>query len=300
MEQLEQCPACKEKSFLQFLQCEDYTVSHETFSIVQCTKCGFKFTNPRPDENEIAKYYEAENYISHSNTNQGIVNSLYQLIRKYTIAKKVQLINRLTHPCEPNKRTILDFGCGTGEFLNACKINGWAVNGIEPSDKARIFGTTHYDLSIDTPDSFFSIAPKSFLVITLWHVLEHLHKLDKTVEQIKNTLRDDGKLIIAVPNGDSLDAKIYGRHWAAYDVPRHFYHFNSKNIQELFSQHNFKLEKILPMKFDSYYVSMLSEKYKNGKQRFIKGMRNGFLSNISAMKRGENYSSQIYIFSKEK
>ena len=296
METLNSCPVCKNGKYELFLSCVDHTVSRETFAIVRCTSCGFKFTNPRPTENEIGKYYESEEYISHSGTSRGVVNKIYGLVRNYTIKKKVQLINDELRTKNHELRTILDIGCGTGEFLNACKQDGWNVTGIEPSEMARKHAKESFGIDALLPEKLFEMNEKKFSVITLWHVLEHVHRLDETIDQIKKALLDKGVLIIAVPNCNSYDAKKYGAKWAAWDVPRHIYHFTKQDVEKLFGRFDFKLVKTLPMKFDSYYVSLLSEKYLSGNSNLAKGFISGYISNLSA---GNNngYSSQIYILS---
>lgn len=299
MEILTNCPACKGTDFRTALLCKDYIVSHETFTIMRCNFCGFRFTNPRPGENEKEKYYESEEYISHTGTSKGIVNKIYGMVRNYTIRQKVKLINKQVKSQKPDTKNILDIGTGTGEFLNACKKNGWNVSGIEPSLTAR--GIAKRKFGMDLHPSLFSLLQGKktgaghFNVITLWHVLEHIHTLDKTIEQIKTLLAESGALIVAVPNCNSPDAEKYGHFWAAWDVPRHLYHFTLKDIQAVFSNYGFKLKEVLPMKWDAYYISLLSEKYKTGKQNLFTGFLNGFLSNIYARKKNYGYSSQIYI-----
>lgn len=296
METLNKCPVCNHDRLKAYLSCTDYTVSRETFKVVQCGSCGFRFTNPRPEENEIGKYYQSEEYISHSDTSKGFVNKLYLMVRNYTISKKVKLINRLTGNPQPAANNLLDIGCGTGEFLNACKENGWNVTGIEPSEVARKNAEQKYNIIPLSPEKLFEISEKKFNVITLWHVLEHVHRLDTTIDRINKILSDEGVLIIAVPNCGSRDAKKYESHWAAWDLPRHLYHFTKKDIEALFKKFGFKLSEVLPMKFDSFYVSLLSEKYKTGKSNLISGFWNGLISNSSAKENG--YSSQIYILKK--
>jgi 2-polyprenyl-3-methyl-5-hydroxy-6-metoxy-1,4-benzoquinol methylase len=299
MEILTTCPVCSGTKFKSFLSCVDYTVSRETFTIVQCETCAFRFTNPRPDEKEIGKYYESEEYISHSGTSRGVVNKIYGIVRNYTIGQKVKLINKQNQTPNTKPRTILDIGCGTGEFLNACKQNRWSVTGIEPSDVARKHAKENFGIEPLSPEKLFEINEKKFNVITMWHVLEHVHQLHKTIEQINKILVDDGTLIIAVPNCNSFDAGKYGSQWAAYDVPRHIYHFTKNDIEKLFLRFGFGLKQVLPMKFDSYYVSLLSEKYKTGKSNLLAGFFSGLKSNLNAGG-DRGYSSQIYILQKNK
>ncbi|GAB3542131.1 class I SAM-dependent methyltransferase [Pontibacter brevis] len=288
-ERLEQCPICGKEEFKNFLVVTDNAVSKESFVIVECENCSFKFTNPRPDLQSISQYYESEEYISHSNTKNGIINRAYHVVRSITTKQKVELINRHS----PAKGTILDYGCGTGVFLSACKKDGWEVRGVEPNDKAREAASTETGELV--AKSLKDIEGEKFEVITLWHVLEHIHALNETISQLLEMLQENGTLIIAVPNADSHDAKEYKADWAAYDVPRHLYHFTQPTMKRFLKKHKMVLEEVLPMKFDAYYVSMLSEKHKDGKTKMISSMLNGFKSNSYAEKNGNDYSSLIFV-----
>lgn len=294
MEELKNCPVCQNNTFVEFLKVQDFTVSQEKFSIQECKNCGFKFTNPRPDLTQIGDYYKAESYISHTNTSKGLIAKLYHSVRKYTLKGKLNLINSLI----PKKGKLLDVGCGTGMFLNVCREDGWKVNGIEPDGGARQIAEEINKASIKT-EILSSFKNETFDIITMWHVLEHVHLLNETVDWLKERLSENGYLIIAVPNHESKDAEIYREHWAAYDVPRHLYHFSQKSIKQLFEQKGFSLKETLPMKFDSFYVSMLSTKYQSGKINYIKAFLDGLKSNMSAGSNNGNYSSLIYIFKKD-
>lgn len=289
LQQIKNCPICKGSDFVPFLTCKDYTVSQEGFSIVSCKACNFKFTNPRPSDSEIGKYYKSEDYVSHSDTKKGLINRLYYMVRSRTLKQKLGLISKYV-----SRGTILDYGCGTGMFLKTCATAGWKSFGFEPDADAKKLAEAK-GLSVATSKG--SLVGNKYDIITLWHVLEHVTDLDETLQFFYKTISDTGRLIIAVPNYTSADAKYYKEFWAGYDVPRHIYHFEIKTISQLLANHGFSLEATKPMKFDSYYVSMLSEKYKTGRTNYIAAFLNGLKSN-SAAKDPSQYSSVIYIFKK--
>jgi 2-polyprenyl-3-methyl-5-hydroxy-6-metoxy-1,4-benzoquinol methylase len=293
MEKVEACPICNSTAFTPYLVCTDNTVSKETFSIVQCASCAFKFTNPRPHSSKIGKYYQSEDYVSHSNTNKGFVNSTYQLIRQYTLLKKLQLLSKFF-----KQGSMLDIGCGTGEFLNTCKKAKWNTTGIEPDSGARNRAIKKYALTVHDESELTNIPNERFEVITLWHVLEHVPALNERVLELKRLIKPNGVIVVAVPNCNSLDAAIYKEHWAAYDVPRHLYHFAPNNMEQLFLKHGMQVFQIMPMLFDSFYVALLSEKIKSGNTNIINALWNGLRSNLSAIQSRKTYSSQIYLIRK--
>jgi len=285
------CPVCKNQKLSPFITCEDHTVSHEKFNIVSCESCGFKFTNPIPEASELGNYYKSEDYISHSNTKKGIISRLYHAVRRYTLKQKLALASSYV-----SRGTILDYGCGTGMFLKVCEEAGWNAFGVEPDSGARVIakgmGLRTFK---DKVDLSYELQGATFDAITLWHVLEHVTDLEETLSFFRSKLNKEGVLIIAVPNYTSYDAGYYKKFWAAYDLPRHLYHFEITTISKLLSGFGFKLEKTYPMKFDSFYVSMLSEKYKTGSIRYLSAVLNGLKSNMRA-KAPHNYSSVIYVF----
>ncbi|MBP6755467.1 MAG: class I SAM-dependent methyltransferase [Bacteroidia bacterium] len=288
---LEKCIVCGSSQFEPFLVCKDYTVSQENFNIVSCKSCGFKFTNPRPENSVIGDYYKAEEYVSHSNTTKGVVNKLYHSVRNYTLKQKLKLISSYV-----SRGTMLDYGCGTGMFLNVCKNDGWETYGMEPDDNARKMSIEKgLDVFSDKDKVSDRIADKKFNAITLWHVLEHVTDMEATLSFFKSKLNDEGVLIIAVPNHVSYDAQYYKEFWAAYDVPRHLHHFDINSMTSLVEKAGFKFKESKPMKFDSFYVSMLSEKYKTGSVNLVKAFLVGLTSNFKA-KDTHSYSSTIYIF----
>jgi 2-polyprenyl-3-methyl-5-hydroxy-6-metoxy-1,4-benzoquinol methylase len=293
MQVLNNCSICNSIESKPFLTCKDNTVSRETFNIVECIGCGFKYTNPRPEEEKLGDYYKSEEYVSHSNTNKGLVNSIYQIVRKYTLLKKLQLISKFY-----KTGNILDIGCGTGEFLKTVKDAKWDTIGIEPSSEVRKMAIDNYGLDVREEKEIKNLGSQSFDIITMWHVLEHVPQLNERLEDLKRLIKPNGIIIIAVPNCSSLDAKIYSQYWAAYDVPRHLYHFTPKDIESLFKKHELKVFRILPMIFDSFYVSLLSEKYRFEKSNISSALWNGLRSNLAALKNGNTYSSQIYLIRK--
>ncbi|MBC8488063.1 MAG: methyltransferase domain-containing protein [Bacteroidetes bacterium] len=290
MDVIKNCPVCDSSKFTKFLDSKDFFLTSEEFKIDICTNCGFKFTNPRPDKKALSKYYESIDYISHSNINKGIINKLYRFVRQFTIKNKIRLITKFV-----NEGNVLDIGCGSGEFLNELKKQNWNVTGIEPNESARKFAAENYGINALEENDFNNLEKNSFDVITLWHVLEHVFDIEERILQIKKIISKKGILVIALPNPDSLDAKIYGKYWAAYDLPRHLYHFNKATVERLFNKYGFSIIKLKPMFFDSFYVSMLSEKYKTGKVNYPKAFFNGLRSNFFAAFNNKNYSSIIYI-----
>jgi len=294
MKNLDTCPVCKSSSFKNSLVCKDYTVSQESFNIVVCEACGFNFTNPRPEDTIIGNYYKSEDYISHSDTKKGLISQLYHIVRNYTLNKKVNLINHFV-----SRGTILDYGCGTGMFLKTCLDNDWKCYGIEP-DSDAIKLATRKELNVFQSKELLNSFDSNlfFDAITLWHVLEHVTDLDDTLNFFKSKLKTNGVLVIAVPNHKSFDAQLYKEHWAAYDVPRHLYHFHKETVEKLLGNFGFTLVNTKPMRFDSFYVSMLSEKYKTGKINYFKAFINGLTSNLKA-KSSADYSSVIYVFKKK-
>lgn len=292
MEQLHQvsCELCGNKNCTKVLECRDYMVSEEIFDLFYCGACGVVFTHPIPLQETIGRYYQSEEYISHTDTRRGLIATLYHMVRKRSLRNKRKIVEGLS----TEKGDLLDYGCGTGAFLRECFANDWSVFGVEPDQGARsIVGS-----GIEVAPSLREVGPRTFDVITLWHVLEHVHNPIEVLEQFNSLLKPGGHLVIAVPNWKSLDAKLYGGAWAAYDVPRHLWHFDRPSLIKTVESRRFKFLRTVPMVYDSFYVSMLSEKYLNsGVHGLFRAFWHGLRSNISALRSGE-YSSLIYLFRK--
>lgn len=271
------------------LICKDFTVSKNDFQIYYQPDFEMLVTFPVPKN--LESYYESADYISHTDSKKTLFEKVYQSVKNYTLQKKVGLLNSL----QTAEKTVLDIGAGTGDFLKVCKNNNWTVLGVEPNLNARNIAAKK---EVFLYENLEAITNTKFDVITLWHVLEHVADLPNYIQQLKKLLKPNGRLIIAVPNYKSYDAAHYKNFWAAYDVPRHLWHFSQTAIQKLFFTVHMQVEKTLPMKFDAYYVSLLSEKYKTKKMNPLKAFYIGFLSNYKA-KRTSEYSSLLYILKNE-
>ena len=273
-----------------FITVKDFSVSGESFSLLHNEDYDLLKTHPQPSLERLPSYYESEDYISHTDGKRTLFEKMYHLVKSNAIKNKVKLINQW----QPEKGTLLDIGAGTGDFLLEAKKQNWIITGIEPNDKAK-------QIAIQKGVSFGTnleeLADESFDVISMWHVLEHVPNLEEQIATLKRLLKPNGTIIIAVPNFKSYDAKYYAEFWAAYDVPRHLWHFSKTAIKKLFADQNMQLKKVKPMWFDSFYVALLSEKYKTGKMNFIKGFFIGLLSNWSGLQKKE-FSSHIYIIKK--
>ena len=290
------CICCGNTQQNKVLTAKDYTVSQQTFSIHACTRCGFRYTADAPDSNAIGKYYAAESYISHTNTNKGFINQLYHLVRSYTLQSKRRLV---IQAAKKSKGNLLEVGAGTGFFVEAMLQAGWQVTGLEPDETARQNAKQRAGIVLESPEALWNLPPASFDAITLWHVLEHVHDLKGYLQQFHQLLKPTGILIIAVPNYTSGDAGYYGEYWAAYDVPRHLYHFSPESMEALLQNHQFQPPRLVPMWFDAFYVSMLSEKYKTTHNRPVMGALQGLLSNGKAIFNKRKTSSLIYISNKQ-
>lgn len=276
---------------IHFIKVKDHSVSQETFELVHDKDLDMLITHPQPSLDKLPSYYESVDYISHTDGNKSLFEKMYQFVKSIALKNKLNLINS-----ESQRGKILDIGAGVGDFLSVAKKDGWEIIGVEPSEKAKAIAKNK---GVTFVESINDLENNSFDVITMWHVLEHVPDLENQIKELKRLIKPSGTIFIAVPNFNSFDAKYYGSFWAAYDVPIHLWHFSKTAIKKLFAKENLELQKVLPMKFDSFYVSLLSEKYKSGKMNFIKAFFVGLKSNWKGSQNSE-YSSHIYVIKNAK
>jgi 2-polyprenyl-3-methyl-5-hydroxy-6-metoxy-1,4-benzoquinol methylase len=290
-----ECPLCSSEKIFSKFSCTDYFISKEVFGVFKCDDCSFEFTQDYPEESDIGKFYESEDYISHSDTSKGFSNKIYRLVRNIMLRKKRGIIKSVTGL---DKGNILDIGSGTGHFAGTMKEAGWLVKGIEISKKARDFSINHFGLEVIAPEETDTLQGNSFDCITLWHVLEHFHNPFKYFSDITRLLKPGGICLIALPNSGSFDALHYGKYWAAYDVPRHLWHFNPVTFRIFTEKAGFMVEKVRILPADVFYISILSERYRGSRISFISGIIRAFLFSFQAIFRKHKSSSIIYIIRK--
>jgi SAM-dependent methyltransferase len=288
---LDKCPICENRELEEYLRTKDFTFSKEEFILQRCKSCGFRFTNPIPEEENIGNYYGAENYMSHATqSKKGLMPFVYKRVRNINLKRKIKQLKK-----HAKGNVLLDIGAGNGFFLDSAQRHGFLVHGLEPGEKARSIAKNDFGLDLKDPGEINKIESNSVDVITMWHVLEHVYHLKRDIREYTRILKEDGVLIVAVPNIDSFDARYYQEYWDGLDLPLHLYHFCPNDIRNLFDQFGMEMLEMVPMKFDSFWVSMNSEKFKGG--NLIKAFFIGFKSNLVAS--NGKYSSQIYILKRK-
>jgi SAM-dependent methyltransferase len=290
------CPICSSEEISLYLKCRDHLVSKEEFELYRCYECGFIFTREYPGELEIRKYYESENYISHDDRAKGFINRVYLSVRDIMLSRKLKLAKNATGLKLGN---ILDIGCGTGYFAGTMNKAGWDVTGIEPNEKARDFGVSIFGIKVLSPEEISDLTDNSFDCITMWHVMEHFHDPFRYSDEISRLIKADGICIIALPNSDSADAEYYGRYWAAYDLPRHLWHFNPSSFRLFWEKKGYEIVRIKRLPLDVFYISILSERNKGSKLPFIKGLAIGGVFALKSALNKNKCSSLIYFLSKK-
>lgn len=276
-------------SDLETLKLIDNLVSREEFQLVWNQDYQCYETSPLPEK--LEKYYESEDYISHTDDSETLISRIYQRAKRINLRHKLKLAARY---CE-GPGVIMDIGAGTGDFVKYAQDRGWEAYGVEPNETARerahAKGVAVY--------SNISVQQEAvYDAVTMWHVLEHLPDLEDQIRAISQTLKPGGTLILAVPNYKSLDAKYYKSNWAAYDVPRHVWHFSRGSIESIFKRHGYELQAMKPLWLDAFYISWLSETYKRNRLAPISGAFMGMASNLYGLFRRE-FSSHVYILKRD-
>ncbi|MCX6330261.1 MAG: class I SAM-dependent methyltransferase [Bacteroidia bacterium] len=292
----DRCPLCSSVEIEDYLLTRDYFLSRETFKLVKCSGCGFIFTQDHPDANNIDRYYASDDYISHNESATGFLNNLYRLSRRLMLKRKRAIVKNFTGL---RKGTILDTGSGTGHFLSVMKEAGWTAKGVEINDKAREFSVSTFGLEVISPEQLSSLPSGSFDCITLWHVLEHFEEPFRYASEILRLLKPGGSCILALPNCQSFDAEHYKEFWAAYDVPRHLWHFTPVTLGIFAEKTGFNLKCTKSLPPDVFYISSLSEKYKGSNLSLIAGMINGLWFSLKSIFNKNRSSSLIYFIKKK-
>ncbi|MDX1476148.1 MAG: class I SAM-dependent methyltransferase [Saprospiraceae bacterium] len=287
---IEACPVCHSTPLVHWNEVRDHSVTGEIFSVVECPQCALRLTQDHPGQADIGRYYQSDAYVSHTDSRKGLVNRLYHLVRSYMLGRKARLLMR-----HRKQGAVLDIGAGTGYFLDHMRQRGWHVSGLEPDARARKVAHARFGLDLQTPDQLHWLADDSFDAITLWHVLEHVHTLDAYLHTLHRILRPGGLLVIAVPNHTAFDAAHYGTDWAAYDVPRHLWHFAPKSMRTLHARHACRVTGQRGRPFDAYSESLLSERYRGSALGLLRAPVIGTFSNLRALFNQDRASSVIYL-----
>ena len=286
------CLLCKSTDISLSLRCYDHLISGEVFEVFKCSSCGFIFTQDYPEESESGKYYESEAYNPHSNSGKTFIGQLYQLTRRIMLNRKKRIVMK---NCRLSTGNILDIGCGTGHFLNSMKMAGWKTEGVEINTKAGEFASSAFGLKVFQPRELLSIPDNKYDCITLWHVLEHFHEPFKYFREIKRLIKPEGTVIVALPNSDSVDSRHYGPYWAAYDVPRHLWHFSPEAFSLFARENGFEVSFRSYLPFDVFYISILSETYKGARIPLVSGIIKAFFFFLFSLIRKSGNSSIIYV-----
>jgi SAM-dependent methyltransferase len=291
------CPLCDSEKIWLHIQTNDFFLSAEPFSLFRCHSCGFVFTQDHPDEASVSRYYASEEYLSHNDSAKGLSGTLYRFSRRLMLKKKRGILLKSTGL---NTGNILDIGSGTGHFLSEMKRAGWNVLGIEINEKAREYAVAAMDVDTVVPDEISSFPDGSFDCITMWHVLEHFQDPYKYASETARLLKPGGTCIIALPNSNSFDADHYRKFWAAYDVPRHLWHFNPKTFSLFGGKTGFIIKSVKCLPLDVFYISMLSEKYKGNRLGFLTGIIKGVWFSFLSLFNRRKCSSLIYILKRNR
>ncbi|HAJ35756.1 MAG TPA: hypothetical protein DCL15_08695 [Chloroflexi bacterium] len=206
--------------------------------LVRCRACGLVYQSPRPTLAEMSEHYPPE-YEPYTDPTAGYEpSSLLKRAYAYGTQKRTRYVTRRKHGGR-----LLDIGCASGTFLLGMQAQrGWQVQGVEPSAQIAEYARSVHNLDVfpgtleeaNFPDG-------SFDCVTMWDVLEHVHDPLGTLREISRVLKDDGILVIRVPNLASWDATLFGDAWAGLDAPRHLFVFRPETLKAMLAQTNFQM-----------------------------------------------------------
>jgi len=290
------CPLCGSADTAEIYECTDHLVSGEKFPVTKCNSCGFVYTGRYPEEKDSGRYYQSDEYISHSDTGKGLMNTIYHIARRWMLSGKYRLLKEVSGT---EQSSVLDIGSGTGYFPAFMKRKGWVANGIEINKTARDYAIKYNKIALMPPADIDSLNSGSYDIITMWHSLEHFYRPEEYLNSSHRLLKKDGLLLIALPNHLSCDARKYGKDWAAWDVPRHLWHFSPGTIKDMAGRNNFRFLSVRRLSLDAFYVSALTEKYKESSLPLVRGFITGFISYLRSLNNINKTSSLVYVFKKE-
>ena len=286
----DKCPWCGSENAQPHIELKDLFLTQEPFKILECKDCGLLYTTPRPNKEEIGKYYQSDEYYSHQENKEGFIPKVYEKVKSINLKNKYNIATEKT-----TRGKILDIGCGVGDFLHTMEQQGWECTGVEPSEDAKAIAKKRIKAQLLSSEEQENLSDGSFDVITMWHVLEHVDALRWQIQQLYRLCKPGGRIIIALPNYKSYDGQYYKAAWAAYDVPRHLNHFNEETIVKIFEESHLKHIKTEKLRWDAYYISYMSEKYLHHSLPLLRGAVRGMISNCKARKTGQ-WSSLVYVF----
>ena len=291
------CPLCGASGQMPYADCIDFTVSKESFILLRCPQCGVVFTSNPPKESETIRYDTLDLKLKLGDSPRGLTDKLYYYVRHRMLRKKASIVESQSYR---TGGTLLNYGAKTGYFSHYMERRGWKVTSIEKYHEERQFSLETFHHRMYDVSEMDRLTPETFDVITLWHVFEHCYNPNGLLNRFYRLLRPGGILLIACPNICSTDAMHYGANWAAYNVPRHLWHFNPTSLSNLLNKHGFTLMHRQKLSYDCFYISVLSEKNKNSKMPFLRGMWFGMRCWFISLARLDKSSSLVYVFRKRR
>lgn len=242
------CPACGIASLRQAFNATplDYSLK-ERFDILVCERCGHGITMTESAQHEMP-LHEGGSYDTSEKLWHRLASPFLRLLER----NKMKYLGP-----KPEGARLLEVGCGKGRFLEVAVDAGYSVHGLEPSKRSYSFARTRLGdkvLCMNLEDLGEEVGQFDFIV--LWHVLEHINDIDAVLDKIKTLLYPAGKVLIAVPNFKSFQARIGRSNWYGLDPPRHLHHFSPQSIEKILKRHNLRIERFF---FNSFYLDYVGE-----------------------------------------